>query len=381
MRRPLPLLLAANPARLGRRRRSGRGPGRQGAVPRPAGEQGAGPALLRPPGQAGGALGRQRLRHPCRAPGRRARRDGRVLRRFFGDAGPGGVPQERAQRSLGSGVIVDAGGLIVTNNHVIENMNEVKVALADRREFEAQIVLRDPAPPRGVEDQGADRRPRADGVRRFGGLQVGDFVIAIGNPFGVGQTVTQGIISALARTQVGSSDYQFFIQTDAGDQPGQFRRRPRRPQRRPRRHQLGDLLAVRRQPRHRLRHPRQHGPRGGRDRQGRRAHRAPAVARGAAPERHPPDIADSVGLDHPTGVLVASLQGKSPAEEAGLKRGDVILSVDNTNRSTTPRRSATAFALKGVSGETKFTSWRGTSRITRPGPRLAPAPETRRATP
>ena len=146
------------------------------------------------------------------------------MRRFFGaegGRGQGGSPGERAQKSLGSGVIVDASGLIITNNHVIDNMNEVRVALADRREFEATIVLRDPRTDLAViritnPTGGLIPMPFGDSES----LEVGDFVMAIGNPFGVGQTVTQGIVSALARTQVGSSDYQFFIQTDAAINPG-----------------------------------------------------------------------------------------------------------------------------------------------------------------
>ena len=124
------------------------------------------------------------------------------------------------RRSLGSGVIVDPAGLVVTNNHVIENMTEVKVALADRREFEAEIVLRDQRTDLAVlQLKGAAGLPALE----FGdseALEVGDIVLAIGNPFGVGQTVTQGIVSALARTQVGVTDYQFFIQTDAAINPG-----------------------------------------------------------------------------------------------------------------------------------------------------------------
>ncbi|HST94147.1 MAG TPA: trypsin-like peptidase domain-containing protein, partial [Microvirga sp.] len=142
------------------------------------------------------------------------------FRRFFGDGSSPGVPPGRSQSSLGSGVIVDPAGLVITNNHVIENMNDVKVALADRREFEADIVLRDPRT-----DLAVLRLKNASNLQfvDFGdseALQVGDIVLAIGNPFGVGQTVTQGIVSALARTQVGISDYQFFIQTDAAINPG-----------------------------------------------------------------------------------------------------------------------------------------------------------------
>jgi Do/DeqQ family serine protease len=142
--------------------------------------------------------------------------DDPIFRQFFG----GGAPGEQVQRSLGSGVIVD-GGLVVTNNHVIERMDQVKVSLADKREFEAEIVLKDPRSDLAV------LRPK-DTKERFpaielgdsDALRVGDFVLAIGNPFGVGQTMTHGIVSALARTQVGITDYQFFIQTDAAINPG-----------------------------------------------------------------------------------------------------------------------------------------------------------------
>ena len=125
------------------------------------------------------------------------------------------------QRSLGSGVIVDATGFIVTNNHVIEGATEIKVSLADKREFEADIVLKDSRTDLAVL-RIKDARERFTALE-FGNsdeLQVGDLVLAIGNPFGVGQTVTHGIVSALARTQVGITDYQFFIQTDAAINPG-----------------------------------------------------------------------------------------------------------------------------------------------------------------
>src|ERR671921_1195225 len=141
------------------------------------------------------------------------------FRRFFGENAPG-VPPGRSQSSLGSGVIVDPSGLVITNNHVIENMNEVKVALADRREFEADILLRDSRTDIAVLKLKDATNLQAIELGDSEALQVGDLVLAIGNPFGVGQTVTQGIVSALARTQVGISDYQFFIQTDAAINPG-----------------------------------------------------------------------------------------------------------------------------------------------------------------
>src|SRR6516225_7845018 len=144
--------------------------------------------------------------------------DDPIFRRFFGL--PGGQ-QEQMQRSLGSGVMVDPSGLVVTNVHVIEAADQVKVSLSDKREFEAEIVLKDSRSDLAVlrlKSQG-EKFP----VIEFGdsdALQVGDVVLAIGNPFAVGQTVTHGIVSAVARTQVGISDYQFFIQTDAAINPG-----------------------------------------------------------------------------------------------------------------------------------------------------------------
>jgi Do/DeqQ family serine protease len=141
--------------------------------------------------------------------------------RLFGDSF--GIPRERIQNSLGSGVLVSPDGLAVTNNHVIQGSGEaeITVALSDGREFPAKVILKDEKSDLVV------LRLNAAGVEfpsiEFSdsdNLEVGDLVLAIGDPFGVGQTVTSGIVSALARTQVGISDYQFFIQTDAAINPG-----------------------------------------------------------------------------------------------------------------------------------------------------------------
>src|SRR5215213_2374868 len=124
--------------------------------------------------------------------------DDPIFRRFFGV--PGQQP-EQMQRSLGSGVMVDSSGLVVTNVHVIEGADEVKVSLSDKREFEAAIVLKDPRTDLAVlKLKGAQEKFPMLEFANSDELLVGDVVLAIGNPFGVGQTVTHGIISALART-------------------------------------------------------------------------------------------------------------------------------------------------------------------------------------
>ena len=144
------------------------------------------------------------------------------FRRFFGDQFvPGGGTRSRVQNSLGSGVIVQADGLIVTNHHVIDKADEITVVLHDRREFDAEVVLSDEKTDLAVLRirSGRERLPFLE-LRDSDSLEVGDLVLAIGNPFGVGQTVTSGIVSALARTANGINDFGFFIQTDAAINPG-----------------------------------------------------------------------------------------------------------------------------------------------------------------
>ena len=144
--------------------------------------------------------------------------DDPIFRRFFGV--PGNRQPEQMQRSLGSGVMVDASGLVVTNNHVIEGADQVKISLADKREFEAEIVLKDSRTDLAVlRIKDTKEKFATLDFANSDELLVGDVVLALGNPFGVGQTVTHGIVSALARTQVGITDYQFFIQTDAAINP------------------------------------------------------------------------------------------------------------------------------------------------------------------
>jgi Do/DeqQ family serine protease len=253
--------------------------------------------------------------------------DDPIFRQFFGAPG-GGIGRPQVQRSLGSGVIVDPSGLVVTNVHVIEGADEVKVALADKREFEATIVLKDKHSDLAVLriKDAHEHFPTLE-FANSDALEVGDVVLAIGNPFGVGQTVTHGIVSALARTQVGITDYQFFIQTDAAINPGNsggalvdltgrlvgintaiFSRSGG---------SQGVGFAI---PANMVRVVVSSAKSGG-----------GAVKRpwlGAKLQAVTADIADSMGLKRPAGALVANVMPGGPAAQAGLKAGDVILSVD-----------------------------------------------------
>ncbi|MEW6324914.1 MAG: DegQ family serine endoprotease [Nitrospirota bacterium] len=128
-------------------------------------------------------------------------------------------PQSRREQSLGSGVIVDPNGYIVTNNHVIAQADEIKVLLSDKREFTGKMVGTDPKTDVAVikiEAKNLPTIPWGDST----GLKVGEYVLAIGNPFGLNQTVTMGIVSAVGRANVGIADYEDFIQTDAAINPG-----------------------------------------------------------------------------------------------------------------------------------------------------------------
>jgi Do/DeqQ family serine protease len=248
-----------------------------------------------------------------------------LFRQFFGS-----VPREQVLRSLGSGVIVDPSGLVVTNYHVIEGANEVRVALSDKREFDAEIVLKDEHSDLTVlRLKGVDERFPVLEFADSDTLAVGDVVLAIGDPFGVGQTVTHGIVSALARTQVGISDYQFFIQTDAAINPGNSGGA------------LVDLngrlvginTAI---------YSRSGGSQGigfaipanmvrvvvASARGGSAAVRRPWL--GAKLQEVTPEIAESLGLKRPSGALVANLLAAGPAARAGIKTGDVIVAIDGT---------------------------------------------------
>ena len=186
--------------------------------------------------------------------------DDPMFREFFGRRFQAPRQQRTPrQAGLGSGVITTADGYILTNNHVIDGADRVRVELTDKRTFDAKVVGTDPASDLAVlkvDAQGLHTLPIGDSNR----VSVGDVVLAIGNPLGVGQTVTMGIISAKGRaTGVGDGSYEDFLQTDAAINQGNSGGALDQPERRARRHQLADPDADRRQHRPRLRDSVQHG--------------------------------------------------------------------------------------------------------------------------
>jgi Do/DeqQ family serine protease len=276
--------------------------------------------------------------------------DDPIFRRFFGM--PGG-PGDQVQRSLGSGVLVDASGLVVTNNHVIEGADQVRVSLADKREFEAEMVLKDSRSDLAVlRIKSQNERFPALELADSDALEVGDVVLAIGNPFAVGQTVTHGIVSAVARTQVGITDYQFFIQTDAAINPGNSGGA------------LVDLsgrvvginTAI---------FSRSGGSQGigfaipanmvkvvvASAKSGGSTVKRPWL--GARLQAVTPEIAEGLGIKRPSGALVASVAPMSPAAQAGLKTGDLIIAIDGQ-----PVDDANAldyrFATKAIGGNARL---------------------------
>jgi len=244
--------------------------------------------------------------------------------------------RQRVQQSLGSGVIVRADGLILTNNHVVAGGTDTIVALSDKREFKAKVLLADPRTDLAVLkiDTKGERLP----VVPFGdsdAVQVGDLVLAIGDPFGVGQTVTMGIVSALARTQGTASDYQFFIQTDAAINPGNsggalvttdgklagintaiYSRSGG---------SIGIGFAIPANLARRIVESVEGGLKNG----------APASVQlawvGASGQPVTSEIASSLGLPRPGGVLIKDIYPGGPLSRAGIKSGEVVQAVDGVS--------------------------------------------------
>lgn len=250
-----------------------------------------------------------------------------LFRFFFDDDLFGGLPRERVKNSLGSGVIVDPSGLVVTNYHVIRNTNDIRVVLADKRAFKAKVVLSHERSDLAVLKIKAGKALPYLELGDSDRLKVGDLVLAIGNPFGVGQTVTSGIVSALARSRLGISSYQFFIQTDAAINPGNSGGALV--------DMAGRLVGI-----NTAIYSRTGGYQGigfaipanmvasviASARKGGHVVRLPWS--GARLQNITPDLARPLKLTTPSGALVADLHPRSPLAAAGVKRGDVIVAVD-----------------------------------------------------
>jgi serine protease Do len=249
------------------------------------------------------------------------------FRRFFGDElfRRFEAPKDRRERSLGSGVIVDPNGYIITNNHVVSKADEIKVLLDNKRELKAKVVGVDPKSDVAVikvEAQGLPIVPWANSDK----LQVGEYVLAIGNPFGLNQTVTMGIISAVGRANVGIAEYEDFIQTDAAINPG---------------NSGGALVNVRGEligintaifsqsggymgigfavPSNMVRSVMDQLIKGGKVVRG---------YMGVSIQELSQDLAKQFGSPETRGVLITDVMGDSPAKRGKLERGDVIFEYD-----------------------------------------------------
>ncbi|MEL7230937.1 MAG: Do family serine endopeptidase [Pseudomonadota bacterium] len=295
-----------------------------------------------------------------------------VMRDFFGRrfrTGPG--TQERVQNSLGSGVILSSDGVIVTNNHVIDGADEFLVVLSDRREYEAELILADERTDLAVLkiDMEGEDLPSLD-YADTREVEVGDLVLAIGNPFGVGQTVTSGIISATARTDVGVSDYAFFLQTDAAVNPGNSGGALVNTR--------GELVGV-----NTAIFSRSGGSNGiGFAIPSEMVKRVVDAAvnegmivrpwLGIKGQSVTFDIARAQGLERPVGVIISEVYEDGPGDRAGLRRGDLVLAIDG--REVFDERGLKFLAATRSPGEaTELTVLRG-SRERVIGVTLAPPP-------
>ncbi len=246
---------------------------------------------------------------------------------YFSFFGQGMMPRERTERSLGSGVIVRSNGIIVTNAHVANGATELRVILSDRREFAAEIIAQDSQSDLAVLriDTKGERLPVLP-IDASNTLEVGDLVLAIGNPFGVGQTVTSGIVSALGRTQV--SDLASYIQTDAAVNPGNSGGALV--------DMNGNLVGV---------NTAIFSRSGGSNGIGfaipselinsvvNSALKDGKIVRpwiGVRTEGVNAVMAEALGLDRPKGAIIEDIYENGPADKAGLKRKDVVLSVDGS---------------------------------------------------
>ncbi len=277
---------------------------------------------------------------------------------FFGQFfGRGyGMPQQRLESSLGSGVIVDPTGLVVTNSHVIKDAREITVMLSDGREFAATLKLNDPASDIALLrlDTKNEQLPSSP-LQPSDTLEVGDLVLAIGNPFGVGQTVTSGIVSALARSSLSINDFNFFIQTDAAINPGNSGG--------PLVSMKGGIVGI-----NSAIFSNSGGSLGigfaipsemvatiiAAEKSGQTVNGQiirPWV--GVSVQDLNSEIASSLGLSNPSGALITGLHEESPALKAGLRVGDLITSV-NGRRIHDASEIRFRFAMVPIGGSVKI---------------------------
>ncbi len=285
------------------------------------------------------------------------------FRRFFGEEfyRQFEVPRERKERSLGSGVIVDPKGLIITNNHVVSKADEIKVLISDKREFKAKLIGTDSKTDLAVlkiDAEGLHTVPWADSDK----LEVGEFVLAVGNPFGLNLTVTLGIVSAIGRASMGIAEYEDFIQTDAAINPGNSGG--------PLVNARGELVGVNTAifsqsggnmgigfavPSNMVRAILDQLVKTGR------------VVRGwlgVSIQDLSSDLASQFGVSEPKGVLVSDVLDGSPAKRAGLERGDVIVEFDGKPVETpTQLRNAVAQTTIGKKATVKFIRDKGTRSV------------------
>jgi Do/DeqQ family serine protease len=277
-------------------------------------------------------------------------------------------PQE--QNSLGSGVIVDHSGVIVTNNHVVAGATELRVVLADRREFEATVLLTDEATDLAILKIETDEPLPSLPFNMTDDPEVGDLVLAIGNPFGVGQTVTSGIVSALARTDVGQTDFASFIQTDAAINPG---------------NSGGALVDMRGQliGINSMIFSRSGGSNGiGFAIPVELVRRVVDTALsegemirpwlGARLQPVTSDIASTFGMDRPRGALVSEIYPQAAADDGGLRQGDIVLAVDGHEISN-DAGARFRLAIRAAGEDARFTVLRAGDEITLDVP-VIPAP-------